>query len=78
MAKKDNEQKPVLNLDDKEYVIDDMTDYQKQILDDINNYQVQINRLSRWKEGQVHMLRQSIAAESEVAEPEVIEAEIDE
>jgi len=71
MAKKDIEPKPVLNLDDKEYVIEDMTDYQKQILDDINNYQVQINRLSRWKEGQVHMLRQSIAAEE-------VEAEIDE
>ena len=71
MAKEDIEPKPVLNLDDKEYVIEDMTDYQKQILDDINNYQVQINRLSRWKEGQVHMLRQSIAAEE-------VEAEIDE
>jgi hypothetical protein len=71
MAKKDIEPNPVLNLDDKEYVIKDMTDYQKQILDDINNYQVQINRLSRWKEGQVHMLRQSIAAEE-------VEAEIDE
>ena len=68
---KDKKEKPVLNLDDKEYVIEDMTDYQKQILDDINNYQVQINRLSRWKEGQVHMLRQSIAAEE-------VEAEIDE
>ena len=78
MAKKDIEPKPVLNLDDKEYVIDDMTDYQKQILDDVNNYQVQINRLSRWKEGQVHMLRQSIAAESEVVdtgETEEVEAE---
>ena len=45
MANKDNEQKPVLNLDDKEYVIEDMTDYQKAILDDINNYQVQIIHL---------------------------------
>ena len=74
MAKKDIEPNPVLNLDDKEYVIKDMTDYQKQILDDINNYQVQINRLSRWKEGQVHMLRQSIAAESEVVDTEEVEA----
>ena len=73
MAKKDNEQKPVLNLDDKEYVIDDMTDYQKQILDDINNYQVQINRLSRWKAGQVHVLRESLNAKPEVAEE--VEAE---
>ena len=72
--KKDNEQKPVLNLDDKEYIIEDMTDFQKAILEDINNYQVQINRLSRWKEGQVHMLRQSIAAESEVVDTEEVEA----
>ena len=75
MAKKDIEPNPVLNLDDKEYVIKDMTNYQKEILDDVNNYQVQINRLERWKQGQVHMLRLSL--ESEV-EPEVIEAEIDE
>ncbi|QDP53874.1 MAG: hypothetical protein Unbinned202contig1002_3 [Prokaryotic dsDNA virus sp.] len=64
MAKeKDNEQKPVLNLDDKEYVIEDMTDYQKSILEDINNYQVQINRLDRWKAGQIHVLRESLKKE---------------
>ena len=63
MANKDNEQKPVLNLDDMEYVIEDMTDYQKAILDDINNYQVQINRLDRWKAGQVHILRESLKSE---------------
>ena len=71
MAKKDIEPKPVLNLDDKEYVIEDMTDYQKLILDDVNNYQVQINRLERWKQGQVHMLRQSLKVEPEVVEAEV-------
>ena len=48
-------------------------DYQKQILEDVNNYQVQINRLERWKQGQVHMLRLSL--ESEV-EAEVVEAEV--
>jgi hypothetical protein len=64
MAKeKNNEQKPVLNFDDKEYVIEDMTDYQKAILEDINNYQIQINRLDRWKAGQVHVLRESLKAE---------------
>ena len=71
MAKKDIEPNPVLNLDDKEYIIKDMTDYQKQILDDVNNYQVQINRLERWKQGQVHMLRQSLEVEPEVVEAEV-------
>ena len=68
--KKDNEQKPVLTLDEKEYVIEDMTDYQKQILDDINNYQAQINRLDRWKAGQIHILRESLEAK-----PEEVEAE---
>ena len=72
MAKKDIEPNPVLNLDDKEYVIKDMTDYQKQILEDINNYQVQINRLERWKAGQVHVLRESLNAKPE---PEAVEAE---
>ena len=71
MAKKDIEPNPVLNLDDKEYIIKDMTDYQKLILEDVNNYQVQINRLERWKQGQVHMLRQSLEVEPEVVEAEV-------
>jgi len=71
MAKKDIEPKPVLNLDDKEYVIEDMTDYQKLILEDVNNYQVQINRLERWKQGQVHMLRQSLEVKPEVVKAEV-------
>ena len=72
--KKDNEQKPVLNLDDKEYIIEDMTDFQKAILEDINNYQVQINRLDRWKAGQVHVLRESLNAKPEVVEEAEAEA----
>ena len=60
MAKKDNEQKPVLNFDNKEYLIEDMTDFQKEVLKDINEYQVQMNRLSRWKEGQIHILKESL------------------
>ena len=71
---KNKKEKPVLNLDDKEYVIEDMTDYQKQILEDVNNYQVQINRLERWKQGQVHMLRLSLESK---AEAEVEEAEVE-
>ena len=35
MAKKEKEKKPVLNLDDKEYVIEDMTDEQKDQLQDM-------------------------------------------
>ena len=68
--KKDNEQKPVLTLDEKEYVIEDMTDYQKQILDDINNYQTQLNRLDRWKAGQIHILRESLEAKPEKVKEE--------
>ena len=85
MAKvKDNEQKPevldgeqkspVLTLDDVEHNIEGMTDYQKEIVNDINNYQVQQNRLERWKQGQVYMLRVSLNGKSE-EEPEEVEAE---
>ena len=31
MAKKKKEKKPVLNLDDKEYIIEDMTDTQREL-----------------------------------------------
>ena len=39
MAKKEKEKKPVLNFDDKEYVIEDMTDEQKSMLNHINDLQ---------------------------------------
>ena len=68
MAKKDSEQKRVLNLDGKEYVIEDMTNDQKAILEDINNYQTQINRLDRWKAGQIYVLRESLKSEEAEAE----------
>ena len=38
MAKKEK-YKPVLNLDDKEYVIEDMTDEQKMMVNHINDLQ---------------------------------------
>ena len=60
MADKDNEQKRILNIDNKEYIINDMTNYQKSILNDIENYQMQIDRLNRWKEGQVYVLSRSL------------------
>ena len=60
MAEKDNEQKRILNIDNKEYIINDMTNYQKSILSDIENYQMQIDRLNRWKEGQVYVLSRSL------------------
>ena len=77
MAKKEKE-KPVLNLDDKEYVIEDMTDEQKMMVNHINDLQNKQNtnqfiadQLSVGKEAFINMLRSSL-------EPEVIEAEIDE
>ena len=84
MAKvKDNEQQPevidseqksdVLTLDEVEYDIADMTDVQKEIVNDIKNYQAQQNRLERWKQGQVHVLRASLNGQSE----EKVEAEVE-
>ena len=75
---KDKKEKPVLNLDDKEYVIEDMTDEQKMMVNHINDLQNKQNtnqfmadQLSVGKEAFINMLRTSL-------EPEVIEAEIDE
>jgi len=75
---KDKKEKPVLNLDDKEYVIEDMTDEQKMMVNHINDLQNKQNtnqfmadQLSVGKEAFINMLRSSL-------EPEVIEGEIDE
>ena len=75
---KDKKEKPVLNLDDKEYSIEDMTDEQKMMVNHINDLQNKQNtnqfmadQLSVGKEAFINMLRSSL-------EPEVIEAEIDE
>tara|TARA_R110002153_G_scaffold299_1_gene1407 strand:- start:2700 stop:2927 length:228 start_codon:yes stop_codon:yes gene_type:complete len=74
MAKK--EKKPVLNLDDKEYIIEDMTDEQKMMVNHINDIQNKQNsnqfiadQLSVGKEAFINMLRESL-------KPEVIEAKV--
>jgi len=66
MAKKDK-QKPVLNFDDKEYVIEDMTDEQKQILNHINDLQnkessmqFNLNQIQVGKEAFIKMLKESL------------------
>jgi len=71
MAKK--EKKPVLNLDDKEYVIDEMTDEQKMMVNHINDIQNKQNsnqfiadQLSVGKEAFINMLRKSLAKPEEV------------
>ena len=84
MAKvKDNEQQPevidseqqsdVITVDDVPYDYADMTEVQKEIVNDIKNYQAQQNRLERWKQGQVHVLRVSLNGQSE----EKVEAEVE-
>ena len=64
---KDKKEKPVLNLDDKEYVIEDMTDEQKMMVNHINDLQNKQNtnqfmaaQLAVGKEAFVNLLRQSL------------------
>ena len=78
MAKKQKEDKPVLNLDGKEYVIEDMTDEEKQMINHINDMQTKINtnafmreQLEVCKEAVIGRLRESLTAE----EAEEVEAE---
>ena len=77
MAKKEKEQKPVLNLDDKEYVIEDMTDKQKMMVNHINDLQNKQNtnafladQLQVGKEAFINLLRASLEA------PEAVEGEV--
>ena len=79
MAKKEKKEQPVLNLDGEEYVIEDMTDEQKQMINHINDMQNKINtnafmreQLEVGKEAFINMLRGALKAEEE---PEVVEAE---
>ena len=71
---KDKKEKPVLNLDDKEYVIEDMTDEQKMMVNHINDLQntnqFMADQLSVGKEAFINMLRSSLTAEPEEAEAE--------
>ena len=74
---KDKKEKPVLNLDDNEDVIEDMTDEQKMMLNHINDLQNKQNtnqfmadQLSVGKEAFINMLRASLTAEPEEAEAE--------
>ena len=79
MAKKQKEEKPVLSLDGKEYVIEDMADEEKQMINHINDMQNKINtnafmreQLEVGKEAFIVRLRESLTAEEE---PEEVEAE---
>ena len=80
---KDKKEKPVLNLDDKEYIIEDMTDEQKMMVNHINDLQNKQNtnqfmadQLSVGKEAFINMLRSSLNTENlEAEESEEVEAE---
>ena len=76
MAKKEKEQTPVLTFDDKEYVIEDMTDEQKAVLNHINDLQNKMNsmqfnldQLSVGKDAFIEKLREAL----EEPETEVVE-----
>ena len=70
MAKKEKEKPAVLTLDEKEYVIDEMTDDEKMLLNHINDMQSKINtnqfmrdQLEVGKEAFISKLRDSLEAE---------------
>ena len=72
MAKKEKKQKPVLTFDDKEYVIEDMTDEQKALLNHINDLQNKMNsmqfnldQVSVGKEAFIEKLRESLAEDKD-------------
>ena len=74
---KEQKEKPVLNLDDKEYVIEDMTDEQKMMVNYINDLQNKQNtnafmadQLQVGKEAFINMLRTSLTEEVEEVEAE--------
>ena len=75
MAKKEKEKPAVLTLDEKEYVIDEMTDEEKMLLNHINDMQSKINtnqfmrdQLEVGKEAFINKLRESLEAEEAEAE----------
>ena len=75
MAKKEKEKPAVLTLDEKEYVIDEMTDEEKMLLNHINDMQSKINtnqfmrdQLEVGKEAFISKLRESLEAEPDKKE----------
>ena len=63
----EKKEKPMLNFDDKEYIIEDMSNESKQILNHINDIQKKMNtntfvkeQLEVGKESFINMLRESL------------------
>ena len=74
---KDKKEKPVLNLDGEEYIIEDMTDEQKMMVNHINDLQNKQNtnafmadQLQVGKEAFINMLRKALEEPEEVEEAE--------
>ena len=90
MAKKEKE-KPVLNLDNKEYVIEDMTDAQKELAGEVAMYQNHVNDVQNKLATNAFMKQQLVECEKvfvekhqkgvmelkKALEPEVVEAEVE-
>ena len=81
MAKKEKD-KPMLNFDGNEYVIEEMSDESKQILNHINDMQNKLNtnafvkqQLEVGKEAFISMLRESLKEPEAEEEAELVEAE---
>jgi len=81
MAKKEKDQ-PMLNFEDNEYVIEEMSDESKQILSHINDMQNKLNtnafmkeQLEVGKEAFISMLRESLKEPEAEEEAELVEAE---
>ena len=89
MAKKEKE-KPVLNLDGKDYVIEDMTDSQKKLAGEVALYQNHVNDIQNKMNTNAFMRQQLVECEKvfvekhqkgvmelkKALEPEVVEAEV--
>ena len=70
MAKKEKEKKPFISLDGEEYLIEDLTDEQKQMINHVNDMQNKLNtnafmreQLEIGKEAFVNMFRASLEVE---------------
>ena len=70
MAKKEKEKKPFISLDGEEYLIEDLTNEQKQMINHVNDMQNKLNtnafmreQLEIGKEAFVNMFRASLEAE---------------
>ena len=75
MAKKQKEKKPFISLDGEEYLIEDLTDEQKQMINHVNDMQNKLStnafmreQLEIGKEAFVNMFRASLEAEEVEAE----------